>query len=529
MKMRRLHIHNYRSVKDSDIDMQDYSLLVGSNNVGKSNVIDAIRCFYEDIKFEPSDLCNKHDPEDRLCWIDVIFDLTDDEYDSLKEEYKIEKNKLKVRKLLVQDGERKPAIYGYTAKGMEDSPFYGAKNVQQGKLGHIVYVPAILDVKENTKLTGSSSLRNLLEIAFNSTLEKDVNYQEVAKSINKLTNSMKAEGSGALSKLETDINNELDDWGININFKLRTPSANDILKNMLDYNMQESDQEISLERLGTGFQRHFIYNLIKLSSNYTEVKEKKDKDFTPNMTLLLFEEPEVFLHPTAQENLSLYLRKFASHNTNQVLISTHSSQFVSMNIMDIYSIIRLEKQDDITHIYQMKLSIDELEKCKNLVFFDRPRSDLFFATKVILVEGATEYMFFNYIKQKNLIDTESTTKVCCIDTLGKQSMPYFIKILKNFHIKYSVLWDLDTKPNVDPMTNQHNKAIVESFDELKEYHYCFERNIEVFLTGEEWDHNGNKVVSFIRKIENGDVSDEKKDQLIQIFQDLITKQEGLNE
>ena len=523
MKIDTIHIHNYRSIRDSIIKIQDYSLLVGSNNVGKSNIIDAIRCFYDEIKYDNSDLCNFHNEDDITCWIEITFSLLPDEYDSLKDDYKINENSLTVRKLLTPDADRKPAIYGYTLQGLESSPFYGAKNVQQGKFGRIIYIPAILDVKENTKLTGTSSLRNLLEIAFNSTLEKDVNYQKVSESINALTTSMKTQGSGALSKLETDINSELYTWGININFKLRTPTANDLLKNMLDYNMQEGNQDILLERLGTGFQRHFIYNLIKLSGNYNEIKEKKEKDFTPNMTLLLFEEPEVFLHPTAQENLSLYLRKFASQTTNQVLISTHSSQFVSMNIMDIYSIIRLEKQNGVTSVYQIKLLPSELERCKNLVFFDRPRSDLFFANKVILVEGATEYMFFNYAKQKNFIDIESTNQVCCVDTLGKYSMPYFIKILKNFHIRYSVLWDLDTKENTDPMKDTHNKAIMDEFDELKDFHYAFEKNIEIFTTGENWDNKGNKVLNFIRKIENGEVLEEKKDELLKIFQNLINK------
>lgn len=518
MKIETIHIHNYRSIKDINIKMKDYSLLVGSNNVGKSNVIDAIRCFYEEIKFDSSDLCNYRDENDNSCWIDITFSLSKEEYESLKDEYKIYENKLQVRKFLIQEGEYKPAIYGYTAQGIEKNPFYGAKNVQQGKFGKIIYIPAILDIKENTKLTGTSSLKNLLEIAFNSKLEKDVNYSKVSESIDALTKSMRSQEAGELSKLETNLNKELSSWGVNINFKLKTPTAGDLLKNMLDYNMLENNQNISLDRLGTGFQRHFIYNLIKLSSNYNEIKEKKDKDFTPVMTLLLFEEPEVFLHPTAQENLSLYLRQFASNFSNQVLISTHSSQFVSMNIIDIYSIIRLEKQDGITSVYQINTPIPELEECKNLVFFDRPRSDLFFARKVILVEGSTEYMFFNYIKQKNLIDTESTMQVCCIDTLGKYSMPYFIKILKNFNINYSVLWDLDNKP----ITFDDNKKIKDEFNELNDYYYCFDDNIEKFCDIES-ERNVNKALNFLRKIESNNINTKKIDELIQIFQDLVNK------
>ena len=522
MKILQIHIHNYRSIKDSVINMHDYSLLVGENNVGKTNIIDALRCFYNDIDFEKDDLCNYRDNNDDSSWIELYFSLLPEEYESLRDEYKIEANHLKVRKLLTPDANRKVGIYGYTESGLEQTLFYGAKNVQEGKFGQLIYVPAILDVKENTKLTGNSSLRDLLDLAFNSTLEEDVNYKEVANSIRTLTLSMKNQETGALFLLEKNINSEINDWGININFSLKTPSSKDIVKNMLSFTMKDDEQDVLLEKLGTGFQRHFIYNLIKLSSNYKaekETSEKKGKDFTPKMVLLLFEEPEVFLHPSAQENLSLYLRKFASHSINQVLISTHSSQFVSMSIMDITSIIRLEKVNGITTIYQSQLPESVLDECKNLVFFDRPRSDMFFANKVILVEGPTEYMLFNYLKQKQRINIEKTKGLCCIDTIGKLSMPYFIKILKSFNIRYSVLFDLDSDIN-----RTDNQAVLSELDSLNDSYFYFPKDIETYCNVIK-EKKSNHALSFLQKIESGEITSEKQDELTGIFQDLICKKE----
>ncbi len=48
MKLRRLRIHNFRSIIDADIEMHDYTMIVGANNAGKSNVLVALRAFYED-------------------------------------------------------------------------------------------------------------------------------------------------------------------------------------------------------------------------------------------------------------------------------------------------------------------------------------------------------------------------------------------------------------------------------------------------------------------------------------------------
>ncbi len=53
MQLQRVKIHNFRSILDADFDLEKYSLLVGENNAGKTNIITALIIFYEDdIKFE---------------------------------------------------------------------------------------------------------------------------------------------------------------------------------------------------------------------------------------------------------------------------------------------------------------------------------------------------------------------------------------------------------------------------------------------------------------------------------------------
>lgn len=50
MKLRRLHICNFRSIIDADVEVHDYLMIVGANNAGKSNFLTVLRAFYEDIK-----------------------------------------------------------------------------------------------------------------------------------------------------------------------------------------------------------------------------------------------------------------------------------------------------------------------------------------------------------------------------------------------------------------------------------------------------------------------------------------------
>ncbi len=46
-----LRVHNFRSIVDADIQLEPYGMLIGANNSGKSNVLDAIRVFYEKEKY----------------------------------------------------------------------------------------------------------------------------------------------------------------------------------------------------------------------------------------------------------------------------------------------------------------------------------------------------------------------------------------------------------------------------------------------------------------------------------------------
>lgn len=61
------------------------------------------------------------------------------------------------------------------------------------------------------------------------------------------------------------------------------------------------DQQTRQIRYGQGLQRHLIFTLLMVASGFAEAKPASiKKEFAPELTILLFEEPEVFLHPQQQ-------------------------------------------------------------------------------------------------------------------------------------------------------------------------------------------------------------------------------------
>ena len=46
MKITHARIHNWRSIKDLDIDFEDIMIFIGQNNHGKSNILSALLFFF---------------------------------------------------------------------------------------------------------------------------------------------------------------------------------------------------------------------------------------------------------------------------------------------------------------------------------------------------------------------------------------------------------------------------------------------------------------------------------------------------
>jgi predicted ATP-dependent endonuclease of OLD family len=324
MQISEITIHNFRSIEYSKISLGDYSLMVGANNSGKSNVVDILRIFYEKgLKYESNRDFPKFKTEDQESWIDIEFCLSNDEYEALKEEWKLPENKVKVRKYFQtkingSDGKPKLGIYAYNKEGkIADDHFYGAKNVQQGKLGDIIYIPAVSKLDEQTKLTGPSPLRDLLNDILKKLVKSSSAFKNLTLEFEGFSGKIKTEETDekkSLAGLERDITESIEEWDTSFELNINPVTESDIVKNLISYKIVDKalNERMEADQFGQGFQRYLIFTLIKTASKYTAVNIRSTKkEFKPTMTLLLFEEPEAFLHPFQQDVLSRSLKTIA--------------------------------------------------------------------------------------------------------------------------------------------------------------------------------------------------------------------------
>lgn len=229
-----------------------------------------------------------------------------------------------------------------------------------------------------------------------------------------------------------------------------------------------------IDYYGSGFQRHFIYSLIQLGSRYVGKKAaKKTKDFTPTLNLILFEEPEAFLHPPQQELLARNLMAVASSEHWQVVCATHSAHFVSKNADDIPAVIKLRRDAGVIQKYQIdgtawqdivnanqainviaqqypsmarRLHQDdakpEMEAVKHFLWLNPDRSSLFFAGHVLLVEGPTEVALINRLVGDGKI-AGADCGLYVLDCIGKYNIHRFMNLLGHLGVPHSVIHDDD--------------------------------------------------------------------------------------
>lgn len=562
MKLRRLRIHNFRSIIDADVEVHDYLMIVGANNAGKSNFLAAMRAFYEDIKWSNEDVPKAGD-NDGESWVELTYALTDVEWDGLADKYKTDANGrlLTVRRYFVSKERVKTNqsnIYAIVDGVPEKELFYGAKNVGTAKVGRLIYIPALTTATDQMKTTGPSPLRDMLNFMLKRVVSDSAAYKEVESAFGKLNDEARG-ADGFLAKIANPINTAIEQWGIRFDMSVNTIAPDDITKNLIKHGFADAmlgDTVMALDRYGHGFQRSFLYELIKLAPNFADLKKSEKKEFDPDFTLILFEEPEAFLHPAQQENMAYHLRRLGAGDNQQVIITSHSPIFVGKVADDLCQIVRIRREQGVSLVRQiardkikqvMGAGLDfkqclesyvndpaiqenhkgearkllagaeqdediahQEESFRYQLWLDSERASIFFADRVLLVEGATEKALFGWLWARDWHDL-SGHRIAVVDVLGKYNFHRFIALLEGFGIPYGLMLDDDNDKQHHKAVNEmlRNKAEPSRLAEPVFLNHCMETFLGKPLPG----RDDKKPIQILKELEQSGISAEKLDEL----------------
>lgn len=163
--------------------------------------------------------------------------------------------------------------------------------------------------------------------------------------------------------------------------------------------------------------------------------------------IILLDEPGVFLHPLAQKELASLLNDLSSKG-NQIIYTTHSPFMVNYN--EFHNIRAIEKDDNGFSLIHNKIT-EFPRKSKTKTETITPLINAIgynmslalgpnYSNKNIIVEGITDYFYLNsYILQKGITDYN------IIASVGANNIPAISSILYGWGCDFVVLLDQDTK------------------------------------------------------------------------------------
>ncbi|MBL8087444.1 MAG: AAA family ATPase [Chthonomonas sp.] len=553
-------IHNFRSIHHAVIRLESLSLIAGANNAGKSNIIDAIRLFYGEIKWDSNRDLPKVTPEDTESWVEIEFKPSADELSQLKDEYKSSNDTFRVRNYVSPstgpDGKQRSGYYAYEGGSLSENLFYGAKNVGSGKVGHIVYIPAVSKIDDTTKLSGPSALRELVATVLNKVVAGSEAYEALTEAFQTFEGTIKTQTSPdgqSIEALELEVSKEIQGWSTTFSLAVQTIQPEEMLKTIIKPQLIDESHggEVDQSRFGAGFQRHLVYTLIKLAAKHTNAPKASatsKKEFSPNLTWILFEEPEAFLHPSQEEVLQDSLLKLASDESTQVLLTTHSPRFVSRSMNDLTRLIRVRRDNGVTSSFQLsQIELDTLfqdalvaddtitpigttpadynkaalmASLKTELWMQASRSTAFFAQRVILVEGPSEVALYRYLITRALMDPPANG-LAVIDCMGKYNIHRFVSILSAFGIDHSILYDGDSGNSHDTeVTAAINTAKTSYTKRITRIPQDLETQLGITPLPRSESHRKPQYILY--NLEIGSISSTSVDAIKQEFCDLAT-------
>ena len=244
--------------------------------------------------------------------------------------------------------------------------------------------------------------------------------------------------NGVFKDLENEINNpkvKVAFPDTRISFQFNPDTKIDIYKSALIY-VNDGFNSL-LQDKGSGIQSAVIIGLYNYYTNNIA---------HTSSSLLAVEEPEIYLHPQARRVISHRIDDFLQGNKNQVIITTHSTEFIT-SAHENLNIISVRK-DALNGSKATNTKFNTSKEKQILV--KSQNAEMFFADKVILVEGGDKYIveavahylgkYLNTDLGENWLNEQN---ISVIAVGGKSEFSKYLKKLNELNTPVYILADFD--------------------------------------------------------------------------------------
>ncbi len=449
-------IKNFKSIKDESFELSAFTPLIGYNNAGKSNMLEAIKWLLRKTSLTEASFNEKTqgvEMEARISGIteNILAQLPENQRTS-------------IQPLLFADS--------LFIKRVQPSP-----NLPVAQIRLLVKDPVNLET-ENEWRVNPTGLDQAIQVLFPEPIhigamencEEDVSKSKNTTTIGKLLAEiigpiqasystqvqtaldgikelLDADGTSRATELndfDASVNGKVESFfpGVSIKVHVPTPELKEVfskgtIKVFEDLNPTGKD----VSALGHGAQRSIQMALIR---HLADIKREAGEQ--ASNTILLIDEPELYLHPQAIEILRDAL-KILSTQGYQVIFSTHSPFMITSKDVENTLLIRKDVTRGTYKRNSLRTAIMEVASAHpsqlGIIFSLSNSSNILFAERVILAEGKTENRLLPKIIQKITGQTLGLHKTALVPTDGSGSIRKTMEVLTVMGVPTKAIVDLD--------------------------------------------------------------------------------------
>lgn len=508
MYIKLLKIKNFRNFGDPpfEIELRPFTLILGENNIGKTNLVSALGLIFsqeisiarkrildiDDINYTAvskfkNQVCDIGIPPESIDFPEVRIDVYLTGFDknidqsSIVDHWIINQNAsdaqltyiflarqgLDKAKWIIEKREKnqnsglppeqwqidfpineyRPTIFGGNDPN-RDSEYQWLQKLKMEIL------EAMRDAPK--ELIASSDYRLLYRIL---NRNSNADYQDIKQVLEKLHDQIKQNPN--LATIKTDVKKLLDRVSLettasdnNIDFKFAGVDAADILKKLgLVYGINPID--ISRNGLGRN-------NLLFISLILSQLSASSLHGDDVYFRLIAIEEPESHLHPQLQDHLAENIEEIRNESADemQLLITSHSTHIAAKLSLENTCVLYWDSQNNRFLSHYIMRGLDGSKETDTALYLkrylDATKSRVFFARKVILVEGfAEQFLIPEFFRLYNGNDKTIEKMNCNIVNVNGVAFRHFLKVIKNgYFIKCVVFTDQDTNTKTENRADQ---------------------------------------------------------------------------
>ncbi|WP_164964061.1 ATP-dependent endonuclease [Rubrivivax sp. JA1026] len=425
MKISRLAVQNFRSLKSIDFRPRAFNILVGRNNHGKSNIFEAVEWFYSgkgeitDIKLAGAPAAEDVAVEIEFSGVQAGIALISNAENQQKLRNVVgDSDSLRVRRTSKDAKSR--YVFNVKEDKWQKQPT-GADSAFNNCIPRFEFVLTDKSLKEVSAFKATTPIGQMLSSVVSEALEKDEKYLDFKAKFEELFQSPESSVRKLLQETSERVRSHLTlqfpDCS-SVEFKVEIPAFEEFLKS---YTTTVDDGVATdAHAKGDGMQRALMLAIIKAHA------DSRRADALGKAFLFFIDEAELHLHPTAQRQLKSALGSLAD-GVDQVFITTHSSVFLSDMITDQAEFV-VEKEDGTTTVSPMTA------RTRMRTVYDLlggSPTDLLLPANFLVVEGPSEVAFLELVCSRHYPDMPRI-QIVAADGDDERQANYLAAIMKAY-------------------------------------------------------------------------------------------------